>query len=161
MAQELKYGRESVLCDEHVIKGLVVAWPFRRSLPPFLRGHVGVYPSAEHAFQASRAMDIGSAMRMEIGDDCSGNRMGRASPFARDDILKAKFTLGSERGNYLVSTAPLRLVNINDDLAGERLMRLRDALLSDTLAVAETILGLSTAEEDSDSLFDALMLANA
>jgi hypothetical protein len=159
MAQELKYGRESVLCDEHVIKGLVVAWPFRRSLPPFLRGHVGVYHSAEHAFQASRAMDIGSAMRMEIGDDCSG--MGRASPFARDDILKAKFTLGSERGNYLVSTAPLRLVNINDDLAGERLMRLRDALLSDTLAVSGTILGLSTAEEDSDSLFDALMLANA
>jgi hypothetical protein len=96
---------------------------------------------------------------MEIGDDCSG--MGRASPFPRDDILKAKFTLGSERGNYLVSTAPLRLVNINDDLAGKRLMRLRDALLSDTLAVSRTILGLSTAEEDSDSLFDALMLANA
>jgi predicted NAD-dependent protein-ADP-ribosyltransferase YbiA (DUF1768 family) len=67
----LKYSKDEnpLLCNEYELEGfcLVVEWPYIRAVPPFMRGYVGAYRTAEHAYQAMRACDYESAMQMEIG----------------------------------------------------------------------------------------------
>lgn len=56
------------LCSEYEIDGacFVIEWPRDNALvQPFMQGRVGVYRTAEHAYQAMRACDLYSAVQME------------------------------------------------------------------------------------------------
>jgi predicted NAD-dependent protein-ADP-ribosyltransferase YbiA (DUF1768 family) len=66
------FCNECELADRRI----VIQWPTRVSaLSPFMWGHVGVYRTAEHAFQATRALDLDSAMLMEYDGPFSNPRV--------------------------------------------------------------------------------------
>lgn len=66
------FCNEAELADRRI----VMQWPESvASLSPFLWGRVAVYRTAEHAYQATRALDLESAMLMEIDGPFSNARV--------------------------------------------------------------------------------------
>jgi hypothetical protein len=58
-----------VLCNLQEIAGftLRIEWPRRSMVAPFLWGRMTAYRTAQHAFEAMRANDLGSAKEFEVG----------------------------------------------------------------------------------------------
>jgi hypothetical protein len=58
-----------ILCNMYEIPRfiLVITWPHQTMIPCFLRGHVGAYRTATHAFEVLKSRNLRTALEFEVG----------------------------------------------------------------------------------------------